>query len=33
MWGTNQELPLGQGLALSVPPGQSVFVELVLQDP
>ena len=33
VWGTNQELPLGQSLALPVPPGQSVFVELVLQDP
>jgi hypothetical protein len=30
VWGTNQELPLGQSFALTVPPGQSVFVELAL---
>ncbi len=30
VWGTHQELPLGQSFALTVPPGQSVFVELAL---
>lgn len=33
MWGSNQQLPLSQAFSVTVPPGQCVFVELVLQEP
>ena len=32
LWGSNQDLPLGQSLALAIPAGRSVFVELVLPE-
>jgi hypothetical protein len=32
VWGSNQDLPLGPSLALTIPAGRSVFVELVLQE-
>jgi hypothetical protein len=33
VWGSNQQLPLNQAFSVTVPPGQSVFIELVLQEP
>jgi hypothetical protein len=32
VWGSDQELPLGQSLVLTIPAGRSVFVELVLRE-
>ena len=32
VWGSNQDLSLGQSLALTIPAGRSVFVELVLPE-
>ena len=32
VWGSNQDLPLGQSLALTIPAGRSMFVEWVLQE-
>jgi len=33
VWGGNQQLPRSQAFSVTVPPGQSVFIELVLQEP
>lgn len=33
VWGSNQQRPLSQAFSVTVPPGQSAFVELVLQNP
>ncbi len=32
VWDANRDLPLGRSLAVTVPPGQSVFVELISDE-